>query len=398
MMTITLHSEPQLEAVQRAGCRKIMVLSGKRGGFGAMKPMLRMIRDADDLDLQLVLTDQHVDTRFGATAAEVARDFDIASAVPLEQQDDRPLSRAQALGRCTTRMAEALARLNPDIVVLYGDRGEVLAAALAATTLLLPIAHIQGGDVSGSLDEPMRHAVTKLAHLHFPSTEQSAERIRRMGEQDWRITIVGDNHVDPIVQGEYESAATVRGMLGLAPDEPVIVVLQHSETTAPAAAFDQMTETLEAVRATGIACVVIHPCSDTGYEGVLRAIGDLARPPQFRVHVNLDAPIFWGLLSTATALVGNSSAGLIEAPYFRLPAVNVGRRQAGRAHAENVIHADHDRIVIGKAIENAMSPKFRTLAANCRRPFGDGQSFRRIVDKLRSVPLDRQLLVKTMTY
>jgi GDP/UDP-N,N'-diacetylbacillosamine 2-epimerase (hydrolysing) len=377
--------------------RRIMVLTGKRGGFGAMKPMLRLLQSDPGIDLQLVVTDQHVSEQFGRTEREVRREFEIAAAVDMQQADASPESRAGALGRCLEGMAQTLAKLRPEICVLYGDRGEVLTTAVAATTMNVPIAHLQGGDVSGSLDDPMRHAVTKLAHLHFPSTEQSAERIRSMGEEPWRIHSVGDNHIDAIVAKEYCAPDEVAAELGLDRSKPIVVVLQHSETTAPAASYDQMVETLSAVRDLGHQTVVVHPCSDAGYDGVIRAIDEIARPPQFHVRVNLDAPKFWGLLGFASVLVGNSSAGLIETPSFRLPAVNVGRRQIGRLCAENVLHVDHDRNAIGNAIKTALSDSFRAVAANCAQPFGDGQAGRRVFDVLREVPLDRKLLLKRLT-
>lgn len=378
--------------------RKIFVLSGKRGGFGAMKPMLRLLRDDPTFTLQLVVTDQHLNQRFGATITEVEQEFKVAAAVDMEQADDTPRGRAGALGTCARRMTDVLADLQPDICVLYGDRGEVLATAMAAITLMIPIAHLQGGDVSGSLDESMRHAITKLAHLHFPATEESAERILRMGEEPWRVHVVGDSHIDSIVAGEYASADQVRKLLDLDPDKRIVVVLQHSETTAPEAAYSQMTETLTAVRDAGHQAVVVYPCSDAGFEGIIRAIDEFALAPQFHVRRNLDAPIFWGLLATASVLVGNSSAGLIEAPSFRLPAVNVGRRQEGRLCAENVIHVGHDRAAIARAIERAVSPAFFQAARAGRQPFGDGKAGERVVERLRSPELKSRLLIKRMTY
>ncbi len=381
------------------GKRKIFVLTGKRGGFGAMKPMLRLMRDDPKVELQLVVTDQHVSDRFGRTIREVEREFEIAAAVDMKQEDDGAYSRSVALGRCLMGMSTVLRDLAPDICVLYGDRGEVLATALAATTMNIPIAHLQGGDVSGSLDEQMRHAVTKLAHLHFPSTEESAGRIRRMGEEEWRVHVVGDNHIDLIVAGEYDAPGEVAEKLDLDPGKPVIVVLQHSETTAPDDAFDQMVETLEAVKETGHQAVVVHPCSDQGYDGIVRAIENVARPPQFRVKVNLDAPVFWGLLNMASVLVGNSSAGLIETPSFKLPAINIGRRQTGRLHAENVIHAPHDRKAIGAALDRALNDvSFKEQVKKCGQPFGDGRAGELIVQHLKKAPLNKTLLVKSMTY
>lgn len=379
--------------------RKILVLTGKRGGFGAMKPMLRLLRDDPAVELQLVVTDQHISEKFGKTIAEVQKEFTVAAAVDMEQEGDRPVDRGQALGLCLQRMSVVLESLQPDVCVLYGDRGEVLATAVAATTLGIPIAHVQGGDLSGSVDEQVRHAVTKLAQLHFPSTEDSGRRIERMGEEPWRVTVVGDNHIDLIVAGEYEPPHRVGFLLDLDISEPIVVVLQHSETTAPDESYAQMVETLEAVRASGLQAVVVHPCSDVGYAGILRAIEEKAIGPQFRVRVNLEAPVFWGLLAVATVFVGNSSAGLIETPTFRLPTVNVGRRQEGRLHAENVIHVPHDREAIFAAVKKAVYDReFRQTSANCSQLFGDGKAGERIVKVLKVVPLNQRLMVKRMTY
>jgi GDP/UDP-N,N'-diacetylbacillosamine 2-epimerase (hydrolysing) len=379
--------------------RKIFVLTGKRGGYGAMKPMLRQLRDNPDIELQLVVTDQHVNPKFGNTVAEIEKEFTVAAMVDMEQANDTELARAQAVGRAATKMADVLAELEPDICVLYGDRGEVMATAMSATLMGIPVAHLQGGDLSGSVDEQMRHAVTKLSHLHFPSTDESAERICRMGEEPWRVQAVGDNHIDLIVAGEYAPPQQVASALDLDLETPIIIVLQHSETTAPMAAYDQMVETLEAVCETEHQAVVVHPCSDPGYEGVLRAIDEHARPPQFRVHVNLEAPLFWGLMNCAAVMIGNSSAGLIETPYFGLPAINVGRRQEGRLHANNLVNVAHDRADIGAALATALhDEEFRAKAENCTRPFGDGKAGERIALLLAEVELDDRLRIKRMSY
>lgn len=379
--------------------RKVMVLTGKRGGFGAMKPMLRLLRDDPAFELQLVVTDQHLNQRFGRTITEVEREFPIAAAVDMEQRDGSALGRARALGVCAERMADTLDQLKPDVCLLYGDRGEVLATAMAATAMGVPIGHLQGGDVSGSVDEQVRHAVTKLAHLHFPSTPESAERIQKMGEEPWRVVVTGDHHLDLIVAKEYAARDEVARATGIDPEQPIIVVLQHSETTAPEQAYQQMVETLHAVRDTGLQAVVVYPCSDVGYEGIVRAIEQLAVGPRFHVFRNLDAPVFWGLLSIASVMVGNSSAGIIETPCFRLPALNIGRRQENRLHAENVIHVEHERGAIAAALDRALlDTTFRAAAASCRQIYGDGMAGSRTVDAIRDVSLDSRLLVKRMTY
>jgi GDP/UDP-N,N'-diacetylbacillosamine 2-epimerase (hydrolysing) len=379
--------------------RKILVLSGKRGGYGAMKPMLRLLRDSPEIDLQLVLTDQHVSAKFGNTIKEVESEFKVAAVIDIEQKDDLGVSRSEALGLGMQRMSRVLENLSPDLCVLYGDRGEVTTAALAATIMGVPIAHIQGGDVSGSVDEQMRHAITKLSHLHFPSNKESAERIRKMGEEDWRIQVVGDNHIDLIVAGEFHSKQEVAEQLNLDLSKPVIVVLQHSETTQPKLAHQQMTETLMAVKKTGNQAIVVYPCSDPGYEGILRAINELALPPQFQLHKNLEASLFWGLLSVATVMVGNSSAGLIESPSFHLPTINIGRRQEGRLCSGNVLHVKENRDDIYKAMNTVINDaSFLGNVRDCSQPYGNGTAGQQIISVISKVILDSKLMTKRMTY
>lgn len=375
----------------------IAVLTGKRGGYGAMKPMLKALRDDPDIRFSLLVTDQHVNPKFGATVAEIERDFSIAAAVDMEQTDGSDRGRARALGVCLEKMADVLADLAPDILVLYGDRGEVLATALAAVTLRIPIAHLQGGDVSGNVDEVMRHAMTKLSHLHFPSTETSARRILAMGEEPWRVRAVGDNHIDLIVAGEYSDPATVRARLDIPQDEAPVVVLLHPETTHRRDGYADMCNVLEAVLAEGRRTLAVYPCSDHGYEDIIRALRDFEGRPGLSVHKNIDAPDFWGLLSIAAAMVGNSSAGLIETPTFRIPAINIGERQKGREHGNNVIHCGFQPDALRDALARALhDADFRAKVAGCAQPFGDGQAWRRIVERLKTVELGPSLLDKRL--
>lgn len=377
--------------------RRIAVLTGKRGGFGAMKPMLRAIDADPGLELQLIVTDQHVSQAFGNTIDEVKRDFKVAAAIDMAQSGGGPAQRAQALGTCLHRMSGALLDLSPDLLVLYGDRGEVLATAIAAIHLGIPIAHLQGGDVSGNVDESMRHAITKLAHLHFPSTAASAQRIRAMGEEAWRIQAVGDNHIDLIVAGEFTPPEMVRQKFGLSPDVAPIVVLQHSETVRLRDNYADMQATLRAVLATGRPTIAVYPCSDHGYEDVVRAIEEQRGHPRLSIFRNIDAPDFWGLLSISALMVGNSSAGLIETPSFRIPSLCLGERQKGRGRAENVLACDYEPDRIALALDKALNDKaFRQRVATCSQPFGDGLAWKRIVDRLKSVELDAKLLEKRL--
>jgi GDP/UDP-N,N'-diacetylbacillosamine 2-epimerase (hydrolysing) len=379
--------------------KKIFVLTGKRGGFGAMKPMLRLMRDEPTIDLQLVVTDQHLSHAFGNTVEEVEKEFKCSAKVDLQQEGGTPLNRAQALGVCVTKMSQVLSDLKPDICVLYGDRGEVLASALVATTLGIPIAHIQGGDLSGSVDEQMRHAITKLAHIHFPSTEESGTRLKKMGEDPSSVHIVGDNHIDLLVAGEYANRSEVMQRLGIVDGRPTIIILQHPETTDPDASLAQMDETFKAVSGIDAQYIVIYPCSDAGYEGIVDSIEQNTFESKFKVFKNVDAHIFWGLLKIASALVGNSSSGIIEAPTFKLPVVNIGRRQDNRLRSENVIDVPHEKNAIKEAIEKALNDSsFRDKVSECSQIYGDGEAGLRIVDVLKNMEIKKDLFVKRMMY
>jgi len=381
--------------------RKIAVLTGKRGGFGALIPFFQHADADPEVELTVVATDMHLSAEFGKTISEVQKWCRNVVAVPMDQQDARPVSRAVALGTGLSRMAEALDRVRPDILVVLGDRGETATTATAAVHLGIPLAHIQGGDLSGNVDEMLRHAITKLSHIHFPATEDSARRIRAMGEEDWRIHVVGDPHVDRIVSGEFTPAKTVRERYRIGFDEAFALVLFHPETLGdPDASGSMMAAIMDAVTARQMRTLVVYPCSDHGYKGIVEVIESVASVPFISVHKNIEAIDFWGLQAEASVFVGNSSAGLIEAPYFNLPVVNVGGRQQGRARWRNVIDAEANRRSLDESLDQALSPQFRKsmVADTAPRPFGTGQACRMMLQVLKGVELGPHLVNKRMTY
>lgn len=379
--------------------RHICVLSGKRGGFGALTPTMDAIVTRSGMKLSVLVTDQHLYERFGRTVTEVESKFPIAAAIDMEQRGDSNRDRTRAIGVCLTKAADVLADLAPNILLTIGDRGEVLACCIAAHNLRIAIAHIQGGDISGSLDEPVRHALTKLAHIHFPSTEASARRILAMGEESWRVHVAGDTHVDQVLLGRVTGADELRTRYRLPVNEPFLLVLQHSDSTEPDSSRAQMAETVAAALSVGQRTLFVYPCSDQGFEGIIAEIEAVKDKPSVSIHKNIPAPDFAGLQAIAGCLIGNSSAGLIEAPYFGLPAVNVGDRQIGREHTGNVLHVPYDRFKIRAAVERALfDAGFRNACKNLTPPFGDGTAYRRITEVLATVPLDARLLNKRMAY
>jgi len=379
--------------------RKICVLSGKRGGFGALIRTMQLIEKDPDLELQLILTDMHLSRKFGYTTKEVEGWFSVAEKVAIKQENDTSVSRTEAMGLCMHKMARAFSRLKPDILLIIGDRGEVFASAIAATNLNIPIAHIQGGDVSGNVDEVFRHAITKLSHIHLPATEDSAMRIAKMGEEKWRVHVVGDVHVDLIKAKMYTPAKEVRKRFRLSNNEDFVMVLYHPVTTEPENSYRDMRNVLRAVKRSNLKVILTYPCSDQGYQGIIDAINEVSHSDQFHIYKNIEAPDFLGLLSCTKVLIGNSSSGLIEAPYFKLPVVNVGKRQMGRLREENVIDAEPKTASIYQAINMALHDrKFREKLKYCGHVFGNGKCAEKIVRILKNAEINQRLIEKRMTY
>lgn len=381
--------------------RRIAVLTGKRGGFGALIPFFQEADKDQNIMLTVIATDMHLSATFGHTLTEVRQWIRNVVTVPMEQQDSRPVSRAMALGQALSGMASALDQVRPDILVVLGDRGETLTTATAAIHLGIPLAHIQGGDLSGNVDEAMRHAITKLSHIHFAATEASARRIAGLGEEQWRIHVVGDPHVDRIVTGEYTPGPEVRRRYNIRPSEPFVLVLLHPETIGdPESSGPMMAEIMKTVVARCMRTLVVYPCSDHGYKGIVDVIEFYAQTPGVTVHKNIEAVDFWGLQAEATVFIGNSSAGLIEAPYFNLPVVNVGGRQQGRARWRNVIDVPATASALTDALTQAIDPTFKMsmVADTKQRPFGTGRACHKMLQILTNLDLDARLLHKRMTY
>jgi len=381
--------------------RTICAFSGKRGGYGAYLPLMRRIEADDELELIVLLGDMHASAEFGRTIEEAEREFASDRIELIEMgtgRGDSARVRVENLGACLREAARILDARKPDIVLVHGDRADHLAVALAALTLGIVVAHTQGGDRSGNIDEIQRHAISKLAHVHFPETEEAAERLRRMGENDWRVHVVGSTYVDRIVQGLYMQEADARAAVGLDADERFLLVLVHPETYLDRHANHALAKTvLGAVRATGLRAVVTYPCSDPGYEGVLAALADLDGDGRFLVRPNIDNDVYLGLMASASAIVGNSSAALVEAPYLRLPAVNVGLRQHGRTRDANVVDAAGDDASVRDALATALDQSFRASLRPTDR-LGDGHAAERIVGVLKGLELDDRLRRKQLSY
>lgn len=380
--------------------RRICVVTGSRADFGLLAPVMRRIRESSGLELRVVVAGMHLDYLHGMTIRDVERFFPVDARVRMANPDDTGRGMAEALAMGLRGMARALEALGPDVVVVLGDRDEALCGALAASHMAIPIAHIHGGDVScAGVDDSNRHAITKLAHLHFAATKASLRRILRMGEDPRHAWNLGSPAIDFIAETRFLTRLEVFRRLRIPSDQDVLVVIQHPVSYSPATARQEMIEVLEAVRASGMAAVVIHPNSDAGSRGIVDAIRRLALPPQFRMFKSLEREFYLSLLSYAKAMVGNSSSGIIDAPYFGLPSIQVGCRQAGRERGANVIEVPPDRKKIAAAIRRACrNGAFRRAAAGAKSLYGDGRSAEKIARILAEVVLGPALVQKKLHY
>lgn len=380
--------------------RRIGLVTGSRGEYGYIRPILQELERAPELDYAIIVTNLHLLSDFGSSVTEIERDgFKISDRIYMAFDGYTPASMSKSLGVFLMSVTDALVRLQPDIVLLAGDRGEQLMAAIAAAHMNIPVAHIQAGELSGNIDGMTRHAITRFAHLHCCSNEDAAERLRRMGEEPFRIHLTGAPQLDELVNGHYAKPEEVASLFRLNLQDPVLLLVQHPVTEEYASTATQIQETLEAVVELGLQTVTIFPNNDAGNMEIRRLVERYHRP-FMRVERNVPRDLFAGLMRVASVMVGNSSSALIEAPCFKLPAVNIGTRQRDRRRGNNVIDAPSDRRQIRAAIERALSPEFRRqLEANCESPyFGDGDVSKRIVQLLRDVPITGELLRKQIVY
>jgi UDP-N-acetylglucosamine 2-epimerase (non-hydrolysing)/GDP/UDP-N,N'-diacetylbacillosamine 2-epimerase (hydrolysing) len=378
--------------------RRIAVFTGKRGGFGAMLRIMQLIKAEPSMELKVIASDMHLNPTFGETIAEVSTQIGVDSTVDLSAYGDRPLDRAQALGRCVERLAPVLAEIAPNILLLLGDRGETLAAAMCAAELGIVIAHIQAGDISGGIDDIHRHAITKLSHLHFSQNERQRQRVIRLGEAPERVWNSGAPYVDNIVRGTFPTPSEALAAIGLPNGLEYFIVLQHPDTYRPELSYDQTSAILSVMARRPEHKIVVYPCSDPGYGDVIRAIEEVDGKPGFTTYRNIAFDVFLGLLRGAKALVGNSSAGIIEAPYFGLPFVNVGLRQDGRDAAANVINCEGTMASVEAGLVRLGDANVRAKIRADDRPFGDGYASERIFEVLRTTSVDATVFRKRITY
>ncbi|HZC65087.1 MAG TPA: UDP-N-acetylglucosamine 2-epimerase [Candidatus Dormibacteraeota bacterium] len=379
--------------------RKIAVVSTSRADYGHLYWPLRELQGHAGVQLELIVLGAHLSPGFGTTVREIEKDgFAIAAKLECLLSSDSDVGMAKTIGVATLSLADTLGAMRPDILLLIADRYEMLAPAAVALALRIPIAHIEGGEISeGAIDDAVRNALTKMSHVHFTSTEAARRRIIAMGEEVWRVHCAGAPSLDHVRRSTLFDRAALQEKLGMHLRAPVTVVSYHPVTIArdTVQEADALFAALERINGQILFC---YPNADAGsLRLIARTREFVAEREGLQVFVNLDAVTYWSLLRHADLFLGNSSSGIMETASVELPTVNVGLRQQGRERATNVIDAAPNTEAILSAVGVARSEVFRGSLRGMKNPYGDGHAAEKIVEVLTSVPLESLLMKRHAT-
>lgn len=395
----------------RESKRKIAIFTGNRAEYGLQYPIIKAVDVHPNLEYRLLVSGAHLDSHFGRTLEEIQRDgFTIHEEVKIEIDSDSLYATAQAIGSGVLSISQALTRINPHILVVYADRFEGFAACIAGTQMNVPTAHVEGGDLTegGALDDSVRHAMTKLAHLHFTTNQQATNRVLAMGEEQWRVHTVGFPAIDLIQEGRFATTSEVVERYGLDLGKPIVLFTQHSVTTEFEDSAKHVRPSLAALvelARDGVQIMVTYPNNDAGGRRIIHELEDFSEKKitQIQMHRSLGRYFYHGVLALARdpavriACIGNSSSGIKETPVFGCPTVNIGSRQNGRLRGVNVLDVGYDAKGILRAIRRCFDDdEFREKCRTGENPYGVGDAGKKIAQILASVPLDRNLLRKRM--
>lgn len=378
--------------------RTIAVLTVGRSDFSRYRPVLRALQADPGVQLSLLATGGHFSPMYGDTWREIeASGFAFELGLEATLACDTPVGVGKSIAIGTASLAQSFARSRPDLLVVLGDRYEMLAGVNAALGFNLPVVHIHGGAVTeGAIDELVRHALTKMSHYHLVSTAEYGKRVCQMGEESWRVQVVGAPGLDELRDMATLNISALSKETGLDLVNGYLLLSLHPVTLELADTDSQISNVLQAVRKFPLPCVITYPNADPGSQRIISAINTYAQtyPHKAKVFSNAGGELYASLMANASAMIGNSSSGLVEAPTFKLPVVNIGTRQNGKIKASNVIDCDFDSTAITVALQQATSDDFRANLSMLTNPYGDGRAGQRIAKILATLTLDNRLLRK----
>ena len=374
---------------------RVGVVTVGRSDYGIYFPVLRLLQADKEIELRLIVAAGHLDPRYGNTVDEIERDgFPIAARVPMTMHGDSREDVAMAMGVGVQEFTRAYRHTQPDVVLLLGDRYEMMSAATAALPSRIPIAHIHGGELTfGAIDDAIRHAITKLSHIHFAATTEYACRILQMGEETWRVHVTGSPAIDSIRSFEPMTQAELENEFGL--DLSRTLLLTYHPVTLEDTDRETLSNLLAAVSESGHSLLFTYPNADPHNSEIIQRVKEfVATRSNARFVTNLGHRKYHSVQRYVAAMVGNSSSGIIEAATFHLPVVNIGTRQEGRIRGPHVIDVGSSKDAIAKGIAAALNPDFRRSIANIENPYGNGRAAERIVSLLKSMQRGPTLTVK----
>lgn len=393
-----------METAQKSPCYSICILTTTRADYGILRPLIIALSADDHLELRLAVTGTHLAESFGMTVREIETDgFPIDVKIPILQgMDDSPAEISQVMARATEKFGIYFQTRRPDLLVVLGDRYETFAVCAAAVNTCVPIAHLSGGETTeGAMDECFRHCITKMSYLHFTATEAYRKRVIQLGEEPARVFCVGDPGVENALHIEFFSPEQLEADLNFPLcRRPYVVTTFHPVTLEPGAAERQLDELLAAItERTDLNFLITKSNADIGGQSINKKLDEFTKQAfNCCVVASLGMRRYLSALKYALCVLGNSSSGLVEAPSFGIPTINIGNRQRGRIQAESVLNCRPEKADILHALERACSPEFREVAAKAVNPYGDGNTSGKICEIIKSTLLSGGIDLKKKFY
>jgi len=379
--------------------KKILFVTERRADYSRFRPVLQKIKEDDELDYRLIVTGAWLLDKVGHPRDIITKDgFKITAEVKMfdENYGDKGNDMARAFGNSVIGLTEEVKKITPDLIMAGFDLSANLAIAIIGGFMNIPVAHLQGGEVTGTIDESLRHAITKFSQIHFCSNDDARQRIIKMGEKRENVFAVGSPSLDLIKEIKLISRRELEKEFDIDFSKPFIIVLQHPVTTEINKVDKQMMITLQAIEELDVQTILIYPNTDAGSQQIIKKI----EKSKIKQVKSLPFEKFISLLKLSRALVGNSSAGIHETATLKIPAVNIGSRQNGRLRPSNVIDVGHNKKDIKKAIRKALypPPKLWKSLKNCYNPYGDGNSAKKIIKILKTIDFGPHMVQKKITY
>ena len=383
--------------------KTIAVVTGSRAEYGILKPLLVNIKNSKDFELDFYVTGMHLLKKYGNTVDVIKKDgFKINNKILMyKNSDNKDTYIGNGLSRGIKNFAKAFNKNRPNMLLVFGDRFESLAAVLAAAILKIPVGHIHGGDKtdSGHIDESTRNSISRYSHIHFAPTKSASRRLINTGEQAFRVHHVGTLAIDSILEIPKQTKPELCRQLGLDSSKEIIVSLFNPLPVEYEKMGTHARELCSAIKTFKKQTVIIYPNNDAGSKDIIREIEKLRNLEYVSIYKNLPSEQYINLLRNADVLVGNSSSGIIEAPFLKLPVVNVGSRNTGREHAKNIIFVEPKKANIKRGIEKALNDKrFKSIVKNSKNPYGKGGTTNAIIKILNKIEISKKLMLKKVTY